>query len=97
MSDLPATTDETLEAERRQGVHKRAEKIDDHMALAFIFVMWFAAIIGAIIAVYFVVLYSVRLKDAPDATAKIETIATHVFAVAGGYLVSFLKRHIKRD
>lgn len=96
MTKLNQITDEDLDSERKQGVHKRNEKLYNNVTTIMVISMWLLSIFVAIAVGHCFYLYFSFLNNPSSVDVgsikTIETLATHAFAGIGGYAVHILKK-----
>lgn len=98
MRNLTPLTDEDIESDRKNGAHRRKQKIDD----AFTSILVALFYVAGLVSVCFVVLcggayildFFVSGIVSPEKIQKIENISTHILTGVGGYLIHLAKRNI---
>lgn len=96
MRNLTPLTDEDIESDRKNGAHKRSQRIDDAFArsqVALIYVAAIIAICGLFLCAGIYICALINPQVFPESTiSRIESIFTHLATGVGGYLLYLAKR-----
>lgn len=95
-----AVSDDVLEVERKKNDHRRRESRNDQAHRILVIILWGIALMFLYFVATGVYIYTDAWfhpeKYKPETIQRIETVATHLGAVLGGYLASLYHQTVGR-